>query len=108
LPTTPAFKATRLIGRRWRWTIGGHSSTSITENGERQAARLALVEEHVRRENQHDLDDIMGTFGDSSRYDEEPWDDHHVGRDAVRAYYDGLLRALPDPAIEVRRRMKMS
>jgi len=76
---------------------------SITEAGGRRAARLALVEEHVRLENRRDLDGIMGTFGVSARYDEEPWDDHHIGCDAVRAYYDGLLRAMPDLAIEVRR-----
>ena len=46
----------------------------------------------------------MGTFGASARYDEEPWDDHHIGPDAVRAYYDGLLRAMPDLAIDVLRR----
>jgi len=63
---------------------------SITKAEERGAARTALVEERVRLENGHDLDGIMGTFGASARYDEEPWDDHHTGRDAVRAYYDGL------------------
>jgi len=57
----------------------------------------------VRLENRHDLDGIMGTFGASARYDEEPWDDHHIGRDAVRAYYDGLLRAMFDLAIDVHR-----
>jgi hypothetical protein len=76
---------------------------SITEIGERRGARLALVEEHVRLENQHDLEGIMDTFGASPRYDEEPWGDHHIGCDAVRAYYDVLLRALPDLAIEMRR-----
>src|ERR1700722_8895259 len=81
-----------------------HTSMSITEIGERRAARLALVEEHVRLENQHDLEGIISTFGASARYDEEPWGDHHIGCDAVRAYYDGLLRAMPDLAIEVRRR----
>ena len=69
---------------------------SIAEAGG-STARLALVEEHVRLENRHDLDGIMGTFGVSARYDEEPWDDHHIGREAVRAYYDALLRAMPDP-----------
>jgi steroid delta-isomerase-like uncharacterized protein len=74
---------------------------SLSEDQGRRAARLALVEEHVRLENRHDLDGIMRTFGASARYDEEPWDDHHIGSDAVRAYYDGLLRAMPDLAIEV-------
>ena len=62
------------------------------------------MEEHIGLENRHDLKGIMGTFGASARYDEEPWDDHHIGRDAVRAYYDGLLRAMPDLAIDVLRR----
>jgi hypothetical protein len=69
---------------------------SIAEADERRKAKLAAVEEHVRLENGHDLDGIMGTFGASARYDEEPWDDHHIGREAVRAYYEGLLRAMPD------------
>lgn len=77
---------------------------SITKADRRRAARLALVEEHVRLENRHDLDGIMGTFGAGARYDEEPWGDHHVGYSAVRAYYDGLLRAMPDLDIDVRGR----
>ena len=70
----------------------------------RLAARLAIVEEHVGLENRHDLDGIMATFGDAARYNEEPWDDHHVGRDAVRTYYQGLLRAMPDLHVEVKQR----
>jgi len=77
---------------------------SASEAEKRGAARLAFVEEHVAAENRHDLDAIMRTFGSSARYDEKPWDDHHIGRDAVRAYYDGLLRAMPDLAIDVRKR----
>jgi steroid delta-isomerase-like uncharacterized protein len=77
---------------------------SITNAEERRAARLVLVEKHVGFENLHDLDGIMGTFGESARYDEEPWDDHHIGGDAVRAYYRSLLGAMPDLAIEVHRR----
>lgn len=75
-----------------------------TDLERRMAARLAIVEEHVARENRHDLDGIMATFGAAARYDEEPWDDHHVGRDAVRVYYDGMLRAMPDLNIDVRER----
>ena len=40
---------------------------------ERQSRRLQLVDEHVRLENQHDLDGIMTTFGAAPRYDDEPW-----------------------------------
>lgn len=70
----------------------------------RLQARTALVDEHVRCENRHDLDAVMATFGMEARYDDEPWEDHRTGRGAVRSYYGELLRALPDLAIEVRHR----
>jgi steroid delta-isomerase-like uncharacterized protein len=75
-----------------------------SDSERRLQARLALVDEHIGMENRHDLDGIMRTFGAAARYDEEPWDDHHIGRDAVRDYYDGLLLAMPDLAIDVRQR----
>jgi len=71
---------------------------------ERLQARLAIVEEHVRCENRHDLAGLMATFGADARYDDEPWQDHRLGPDAVRSYYAGLLASLPDLAIEVRHR----
>lgn len=71
---------------------------------ERQAARLAIVEEHVANENRHDLDGIMATFGASARYDDEPWDAHYIGRDGVREFYSDLLRAMPDFRIDMRQR----
>jgi steroid delta-isomerase-like uncharacterized protein len=71
---------------------------------ERMAQRLALVDEHVRHENRHDLDGIMATFGAAARYDDEPWDEHHTGRDGVRGFYADLLRAVPDFQIDVRQR----
>ena len=36
---------------------------------ERLRARLAIVEEHVRCENRHDLVGLMATFGADARYD---------------------------------------
>jgi steroid delta-isomerase-like uncharacterized protein len=71
---------------------------------ERAQARTAVVEEHIRCENRHDLDAMMATFGVDARYDDEPWGDRRTGRDGVRSYYTELLRALPDLAIEVKRR----
>jgi steroid delta-isomerase-like uncharacterized protein len=71
---------------------------------DRMAARLKLVEEHVRHENDHNLEAIMATFGATAHYDDEPWDAHYVGRDAVRAFYAGLLRALPGLRIDVQHR----
>jgi steroid delta-isomerase-like uncharacterized protein len=67
-------------------------------------ARLRTVEEHVRCENAHDLARIMQTFGGQARYDDEPWSEHHEGREQVSAYYQTLLQALPDMYIDVKRR----
>ena len=69
----------------------------------RLSARIALVEQHVRLENDHDLEGVLGTFGETARYDDEPWGDHYEGRDGVRAFYEQLMKALPDLQIDVRR-----
>lgn len=75
-----------------------------TSLDDRIAARLELVDEHIRFENHHDLEGIMATFGAAAHYDDEPWDMHYTGRDGVRTFYDGLLQALPDLHIDVQRR----
>ncbi len=66
--------------------------------------RMALVEEHVRLENAHDLDGVIATFGDAARYDDEPWGARYEGRDQVRQFYAQLMAALPDLSIEIVRR----
>jgi steroid delta-isomerase-like uncharacterized protein len=68
---------------------------------DRITERLKLVDEHVRHENDHNLEAIMGTFGATAHYDDETWDAHYIGRDAVRAFYEGLLQALPGLRIDV-------
>jgi steroid delta-isomerase-like uncharacterized protein len=68
-----------------------------------QAARIALVEEHIRFENAHDLEGVLATFGETARYDDEPWDEHYHGLSGVRRFYEQLMNALPDLQIEVQR-----
>ena len=68
------------------------------------SARIAIVEQHVRLENEHDLEGVLRTFGDTARYDDEPWGEHYDGRDGVRLFYEQLMSALPDLEIEVQRR----
>jgi len=82
---------------------------STTETGSDDAqtssdARLALVEEHVRKENDHDLDGIMATFGTNAWWADESRSERHEGRDSVRAHYHELLQALPDYHIGIDRR----
>jgi hypothetical protein len=71
-------------------------------NSDTPSEKVKLVRDHIRVENAHDLPAVLATFGSSARYDDEPWDEHHLGRDAVRSFYEDLLRALPDLEIEVR------
>src|SRR5581483_1274579 len=77
---------------------------TVSTPKERRAARIALVEEHIRLENAHDLEGVISTFGDTAQYDDEPWGEHHKGKDGVRSFYSGLMKALPDLQIIVQHR----
>lgn len=63
--------------------------------------RLELVLEHVRCENARDLAGILATFGSQPSYHDEPWQDHREGAASVREYYEELVAAIPDLAIEI-------
>jgi len=78
--------------------------TNESHSKDRQSARIAIVEEHIRRENEHDLEGVLQTFGETARYDDEPWGEHYSGRDGVRLFYEQLMKALPDLEIMVQRR----
>lgn len=68
------------------------------------STRIALVEQHVRLENAHDLDGVLGTFGDAAHYDDEAWGEHYEGVSGVREFYSQLMKALPDLEIQILRR----
>jgi steroid delta-isomerase-like uncharacterized protein len=78
------------------------ASASIPKDG--QSARIAIVEQHIRLENEHDLEGVLRTFGDTAQYDDEPWGEHYKGRNRVRLFYEQLMTALPDLEIEVQHR----
>jgi steroid delta-isomerase-like uncharacterized protein len=78
------------------------ASATVTQG--RRAARVAIVEQHIWLENAHDLEGVLGTFGDAARYDDEPWGEHYEGRTGVRKFYEQLMKALPDLEIVVQRR----
>lgn len=71
---------------------------------DRRAARIAIVEQHIQLENEHDLEGVLRTFGEAARYDDEPWDEHYHGSTGVRLFYEQLMKALPDLSIEVQHR----
>jgi steroid delta-isomerase-like uncharacterized protein len=72
-------------------------------SGEALSQRMNTVREHIRLENAHDLPAVMDTFGLAPSYDDEPWNEHHIGRQAVQSFYEELLRVLPDLHIDVRK-----
>lgn len=76
---------------------------SIPIGKTRESARVALVTEHIQLENAHDLEGVLKTFGDASRYDDEAWGEHYKGADGVRAFYMQIMTALPDLKIDVQR-----
>ena len=76
------------------------ASASIPHD--RRSTRIATVEQHIRLENQHDLEGVLATFGETAHYDDEAWDEHYSGTDGVRQFYQQLMTALPDLAIDVR------
>jgi steroid delta-isomerase-like uncharacterized protein len=79
-------------------------SIPTNSNEDKRSARIAIVEQHVRLENEHDLEGVLRTFGDTARYEDEAWGEHYQGGDGVRLFYEQLMRALPDLEIEVVRR----
>ncbi len=82
------------------------ASASIPTNKseDTRSARIAIVEQHVRLENAHDLEGVLRTFGDSAQYNDEAWGEHYQGGNGVRLFYEQLMKALPDLEIEVKRR----
>jgi steroid delta-isomerase-like uncharacterized protein len=78
------------------------ASASIPKD--KPSARMALVEEHIRLENEHDLEGVLRTFGDAPHYEDEPWAEHYEGLDGVRQFYEQLMTALPDLEIDIQRR----
>ena len=71
---------------------------------DRMSTRVALVDEHVRLENAHDLDGVLSTFGDVAHYDDQAWGEHYDGAGGVREFYSQLMQALPDLQIEIMRK----
>lgn len=71
---------------------------------DRASARNGLVDQHIRLENEHDLEAVLRTFGPTAQYDDEPWAEHYQGPDGVRRFYEQLMQALPDLQIDVQRR----
>jgi len=66
-------------------------------------AQKALVDRHVKLENDHDWDGVVDTFvhGDTAFFDAVPLSSHQTGVAGVQGSYALLSGAVPDLAVEV-------
>jgi steroid delta-isomerase-like uncharacterized protein len=75
---------------------------TATMDEHRLAARINLVDEHVRAENAHELDGTMATLSETPLFKLN--NDEVVGRDGVRTFYADLFKGFPDFHIDVKDR----
>jgi steroid delta-isomerase-like uncharacterized protein len=75
---------------------------AVTIHERRLAARINLVDEHVRAENEHELDGTMATMNETPLFKLN--NDEVSGRDGVRAFYADLFQGFPDFHIDVTQR----
>ena len=63
---------------------------------EQREARLRIVQEHVEREQAHELDALVATFGDSPEWHNKPDGQVLAGHGAIRDFYGGLFLGFPN------------
>jgi steroid delta-isomerase-like uncharacterized protein len=67
-------------------------------------ARWRAVEDHIRFETAHDLDQLVMTFGADPEWHNKPSNDVFRGPDAIRAFYGDLFAGFPDFWLDIRQR----
>ena len=77
---------------------------SLTVDPRPTAARLRLVEEHIRLECAHELDGLMETFGMDPEWHNQAGGEVLHGQEAIRSFYNDLFRGFPDFQLQVQRR----
>jgi steroid delta-isomerase-like uncharacterized protein len=75
---------------------------TATMDEHRLAARINLVDEHVRAENNHELDGTMATLNETPLFRLN--DEEIIGNDGVRGFYADLFRGFPDLHLDVTQR----
>jgi len=75
---------------------------TATMDESRLAARIKLVDEHVRAENEHELDGTMATMNEAPLFKLN--NDEISGQDGVRKFYADLFQGFPDLHVEVMQR----
>ena len=71
---------------------------------DRLSARMKAVEDHIRFESSHDLEALIGTFGDDPEWHNKPSNDVLNGHDAIRGFYRDLFAGFPDFWLDIHHR----
>jgi steroid delta-isomerase-like uncharacterized protein len=77
---------------------------SLTLDPATTAARLRVVEDHIRFECAHELDPLMGTFGSEPEWHNQAGEEVLRGNDAIRGFYHDLFAGFADFWIDVQHR----
>lgn len=74
-----------------------------TINAERLAQRRKIVHAHIEAENEHNLEAVLATWGDSIIFDDASGGQKYVGAEDVRNNYDSLFSGFPDMKIDIKK-----
>jgi hypothetical protein len=55
---------------------------------DRKSVRLALVQQHVRLEDEHPQEGVTSIFDENEHFQDEAWGENYAERDGVRWYYE--------------------
>jgi steroid delta-isomerase-like uncharacterized protein len=77
---------------------------SLTQDPAATAARLRVVDDHIRFECAHELDRLMGTFGSEPEWHYQAGEQVLHGHEAIRDFYADLFRGFPDFWLHARQR----
>jgi steroid delta-isomerase-like uncharacterized protein len=70
----------------------------------RRAARIQVVEDHIRHENAHELKPLVATFGGSPEWHSMPTGEVFSTHADIHGFYAALFTGFPDFWLEIRAR----
>jgi steroid delta-isomerase-like uncharacterized protein len=69
---------------------------------QRVDARLRVVDEHIRSEEEHRLEPLVATFGTDPEWHHKPGGELMSGHEAIRGFYGALFEGFPDFFLDIR------
>jgi steroid delta-isomerase-like uncharacterized protein len=67
-------------------------------------ARLRVVDDHIRFEEEHALERLVATFGADPEWHNKPGGEVLTGHEAIRGFYSDLFQGFPDFWLDIRQK----